>query len=197
MEQYRGNSDRSKREPERQKLEKVVSGEVKTRKKGAAESFISSEPKSVFTNVVADVLIPAAKKTIMDMVNNGLSMLLYGETGRISRPSNPVSRISYRDDYGNFRQRSDMSRTSRTAYEYENIVFPTRGDAEATLSAMEDIIDRYGEVTLAAFYELVDKPDLIRHTDCKYGWRDLSMAYSDKVRDGYILRLPRMRPLDR
>ena len=34
------------------------------------------------------------------------------------------------------------------------------GDAEATLAAMEDIIDRYDEVTLEAFYELVGKPEL-------------------------------------
>lgn len=197
MEQYRGNSDRSKREPEKQKIEKAVSSEVKVRKKGVADSLISGSPRSVFSNVLTDVLIPAAKKTILDMIDNGTRMLLYGETSKGSRPSNPVSRISYRDDYGNFRQRSDAGRASRTAYDYEDIVFPTRGDAEATLSAMEDIIDLYGEVTLEAFYELVDKPELIRHTDCKYGWRDLSMAYSDKVRDGYILRLPRMRPLDR
>ena len=65
------------------------------------------------------------------------------------------------------------------------------------MAAMEDIIDHYDEVTLEAFYELVGKPELIRHTDCKYGWRDLSMAYSDATRDGYILRLPRMKPLDR
>ena len=196
MENYPGNSDRSKKEPERKKLEKVVSGEVKA-KKGLSESFISGTPRNVVSNLLTDVLIPAAKKTIVDMVNNGISMLLYGETGRVSKSSNPVSRISYRDYYDNPRQRSEPARTSRSAYEIEQIIFPTRGDAEATLAAMEDIIDRYDEVTLEAFYELVGKPKLIRHTDCKYGWRDLSMAYSDATRDGYILRLPRMKPLDR
>ena len=196
MENYPGNSDRSKKEPERKKLEKVVSGEVKA-KKGLSESFISGTPRNVVSNLLTDVLIPAAKKTIVDMVNNGISMLLYGETGRVNKSSNPVSRISYRDYYDNPRQRSEPVRTSRSAYDIEQIIFPSRGDAEATLAAMEDIIDRYDEVTLEAFYELVGKPELIRHTDCKYGWRDLSMAYSDATRDGYILRLPRMKPLDR
>ena len=196
MENYPGNSDRSKKEPERKKLEKVVSGEVKA-KKGLSESFISGTPRNVVSNLLTDVLIPAAKKTIVDMVNNGISMLLYGETGRVNKSSNPVSRISYRDYYDNPRQRSEPARTSRSAYDIEQIIFPTRGDAEATLAAMEDIIDLYDEVTLEAFYELVGKPELIRHTDCKYGLRDLSMAYSDVTRDGYILRLPRMKPLDR
>ena len=196
MENYPGNSDRSKKEPERKKLEKVVSGEVKA-KRGLSESFISSTPRNVVANLLTDVLIPAAKKTIVDMVNNGISMLLYGETGRLNKFSNPVSRISYRDYYGNPSQRSEPARASRSVYDCERIIFPTRGDAEATLAAMEDIIDLYEEVTLEAFYELVGKPELIRHTDCKYGWRDLSMAYSDATRDGYILRLPRMKPLDR
>lgn len=77
MENYPGNSDRSKKEPERKKLEKVVSGEVKA-KKGLSESFISGTPRNVVSNLLTDVLIPAAKKTIVDMVNNGISMLLYG-----------------------------------------------------------------------------------------------------------------------
>lgn len=196
MENYPGNSDISKKEPERKKLEKVVSGEVKA-KKGLSESFISGIPRNVVSNLLTDVLMPDAKKTILDMVYNGAHMLLYGERGRVSKSSNPVSRISYRDYYDNPRQRSEPARTSRSAYDIEQIIFPTRGDAEATLAAMEDIIDRYDEVTLEAFYELVGKPELIRHTDCKYGWRDLSMAYSDATRGGYILRLPRMKPLDR
>ena len=94
MTDYKSNSHRAKETAlktaatEKKKVEKVIKGKAKTRKKtGAsklADVFISEDAKNVKSYVIMDVLIPAAKKAISDIVRDGIDMILYGETGRSS-----------------------------------------------------------------------------------------------------------------
>jgi hypothetical protein len=59
---------------------------------------------------------------------------------------------------------------------------------------MQDIVATYGMVTVNDLYEMT--PLTPPFTAQKYGWMDVSRAEVIRVRDGYILKLPRAVPID-
>ena len=60
---------------------------------------------------------------------------------------------------------------------------------------MIDIMDNYdGVVTVADLYDLADLTQ--PYTANRYGWTNLRNATTQRVRDGYILKLPRPMPID-
>ena len=136
-----------------------------------------------------DVLVPTVKKAIVDTVE----MIMYGEAKpkRSNRQSNYVSYRSYSDDDRSQPRRSNIS-SSR--FDYDDIVFASRGDAEYVLSNMLNIVKEYGMVTVADFYELsnVTAP----YTASNYGWMGLRTAEVRRVSGGYILKLPSPMAID-
>lgn len=198
---YKPNSHKYKEEQknvpaERKKVEKVVKGKVKTKKKGELskfkDMFISEDVSDVKSYIFMDVLIPAAKKAISDIVRDGIDMILYGNTHRRSISSG-ASYVSYRS-YSDRDRRDDRheSRT-RTGYSYDDIVLEDRGEAEEVLERMTELIDTYDVVSVADLYDLVGKP--CNYTDNKYGWTNLRNAEPIRVRDGYLLKLPKAGPI--
>ena len=73
-------------------------------------------------------------------------------------------------------------------------VFDTRKEAEEVLDRMDDLIDTYGVVSVADLYDLVGISG--NYTDNKYGWTNLRNADVQRVRDGYLLKLPKALPFD-
>lgn len=202
--EYKSNSYASKANgqettPDEKKVEKVVQGDVKTKKKNEfskfASEFISEDVKNVKTYIIKDVLIPAIKKGLYDIVTTGFDMLLYGGNGG-RRSSSGASKISYtkyydrRDD----NHRSSVDRESRGTLDYDDIVLTDRRDAEEVLIRMNEIIDRYDIVTVADLFELVGEK--CPYTAHKYGWTSLRTAEVQRVRDGYLLKLPRASSID-
>lgn len=59
---------------------------------------------------------------------------------------------------------------------------------------MQDLIDTYGMVSVADLYDLVGING--SYTDNKYGWTHLRSADVQRVRDGYLLKLPKALPFD-
>ena len=82
----------------------------------------------------------------------------------------------------------DENEPDKDLYEGD-ITFETRGDAEAVLEQMDDVIDRYGIVTVADMYDMADLT--APYTSNKYGWTSINSAEVVRVRDGYILKLPK------
>ena len=100
MEKYKPNSHKFKESQqlqETQKVKKVTSGVVKTKKKSEVSNlksiFISEDIRNVGAYILADVIIPAVKNALSDTVSNGINMLLYGDAGRKRISSG--SKISY------------------------------------------------------------------------------------------------------
>jgi hypothetical protein len=144
---------------------------------------------------LSDVLIPSFKKAIQDIVTNGIDMLLYGKVSG-NRSGSNVSRISYGSYYSGSRLSEPSNKPERSSvFDYDNIVFGNRGDAEAVLSAMDDIMDRYGFVSVGDFYDLADVPNN-NYTVEKYGWKDIRSAQVIRARDGYVIKLPRAIPIN-
>lgn len=200
---YAPNSHKAKEEkaqtevPERKKLEKVVTGKVKTKKRNEmsklGEIFIAEDARNVKSYILMDVLVPAVKKAISDIVTNGIDMLLFGEGGR-TRKTSSVSTVSYRNYYDQKDTRRDYSNTrTRTGYSYDDIILETRGEAEEVLARMDELIETYGIVSVADLYDLVGKT--CNYTDNKYGWTNIRNAEPIRVRDGYMLKMPKAGPI--
>ena len=201
-EEYTSNSHRSKEGKtealtDRKKVEKVVHGRVRTKPKSGVSKitdiFISEDAANVKSYIVMDVLVPAVKKAISDIVRDGIDMILYGESkGRKS--SSASGYVSYRDySRSDDRDRFRDSR-SRSSYAHDDIVLDSRGEAEEVLTRMDELIDTYGNVSVADLYDLVGKSS--EYTDNKYGWTNIRNAEPIRVRDGYMLKLPKALPIN-
>ena len=203
MEDYKPNSYKSKEQPQpivEKKVEKVTTGKVMTKKKSgiakAAKMFFAEDIHSVKRYVVMEVLLPALKRTFLDMVNNGADMLVNGEITR-SKSNTPGSKVSYRSFYD---RRDDPPRAridSRygSAYDYDELAFETRGDAERVLATLDEIMDTYKMVKVADLYDASGRtPSSVMFN---YGWTDIHTASVVRTVDGYyMIRLPRALPLD-
>lgn len=196
IENYQSNSYKSKETQERnddkKKIEKVIAGQAKTKKKSGMSKFIgglvADETHNIKTYLFKDVVIPTIKKTITDVVD----MILYGGSKRSSSRS-IASRVSYRSYYDEPRTtRRDEPRTVQ-GYSYDDVILETRGDAEEVLDKLNEIIDTYQIASVADLYDLVGISG--NYTDNKYGWTNLSSADVVRTRDGYQLKLPRALPI--
>lgn len=198
MTDYQPNSHKSKSdivEVPKKKVEKVAKGKTKKKSEIAkfADVFLQEDIESVKSYILSDVVIPALKKAISDVVTNGIDMLLYGEGGS-SKKTTPASKVSYRSYYERPNERYSKPQSSGKRYNYDDVVLESRGEAEEVLSRMEDLIATYNVVSVADFYDLVDVS--CHYTDNNYGWTDIRSASIQRTRDGYIIRLPRPMPID-
>ena len=205
--EYKPNSHKYK---ERQKAadngekraEKVVQGKVKLKKKNEvrkfADVFVAEDAHNVKEYLLMEVAIPAIKNTIIDLITNGVTMLFNGETGTRTRKRSG-DYVSYRDYSSRDRDRDRRDRRdsgARARFDFDDLVFGSRADADATLEQMDDIIDRYGWATVLDLYESADLGGSAPWTANKYGWTSMRSADVIKVRDGYVIKLPKAMPLD-
>lgn len=208
MEEYVSNSHKSKKESleletREKKVESVVSGSAKTKRKSEmrkfTDVFVSEDISNVKSYIFLDVLVPAVKKAISDIVTNGIDMILYGEAGRSRKGNTSASKVSYRSYYDAVNDRDrrrEVGATARNVFDYDDILFETRGDAEAVLDAMNDIISQFGSASVGDLYDLANV-QTSNYTVNKYGWTDIFGCKPVRVRDGYILKLPRPIPLNK
>lgn len=207
---YPGNSNReraaaSRKQEEPKKEIKQVAKASKRKKsmtKKFKEAFIGDDTdnQSVADYILYDVLVPAAKNTINDMVTGGIEMLLFGERrgGSHMRRDRGRSYVNYsgystRRDEPRERQTS-VRRSGRDRVFNDDIVLPTRGEAEQVIDSLIDIVDQYGSASIADLYSLVGIDS--DFTDNNYGWTNLATASVSRIRDGYTLNLPRAYPID-
>ena len=193
---YKPNSHKYKEEMKEKKVEKVVKGKVRRKKKSSmtkfADVFVAEDASNVVDYIWMDVLIPTIKNTISDIITNGVDMMLWGAVkGNKRRSSNTY--VSYRD-YSSRDRRDDRTVTTRSGYSFDDIVIPSRQEADEVLEKMDEIIDRYDIVSVSDYYDLVGETG--NYTDNKYGWSSLRTAEVVRVRDGYIIKLPKPKVID-
>lgn len=187
---------------ERVEQKPVVKGNVKIKKEPLSRKFgdvfLSDSVDNVKSYVIFDVVVPAIKNLIVDMITNGTEMLVNGRSGgnrpNSRRGSNDYTRFSRGNSIG--RNDGPIRGNPRDRYSYNDIIFDSRGDAREVLDCMFDILDRFKMVSIADFYELAHAEECEKYTDRKYGWFDLSSADITRDRDGYRILLPRPELLD-
>ena len=179
----------------------VVKGKVKIKKEPISRKFsdvfLSDTVDNVKSYVIFDVVVPAVKNLIVDMITNGTEMLVNGRSsGRSGR--RPGDRENYtRFSRGNNIGRNEVVRgTPRNRYGYKEVIFDSRGDAREVLDCMYDILDKFKMVSVADYYELGHAEECETYTDRKYGWFNLDGAEIVRDSDGYRIMLPRTELLD-
>ena len=178
---YRGEQAKNASLPEK-KPKKVVTREVVTVKKSGlqkfAESLIADGIDNIQDFIIKEVVVPKAKEmvcgiadNVADGFKNCVHKLVYGDdsTNRNGQPRQYGAYYS-----GNNRAQTVSYRES--GFKYEDFIFRTRGDAEATLSELRDNIVQFKMTSVADFYSCVDRDDLTRDVDNNYVWTDLSNA---------------------
>lgn len=176
--------------------EKVVKGKVKTKKnemRRLSDIFISEDVANVKEFILLDVLVPSIKNALYDIIVGSLDKTLFG--GRRSSSSggrrSNADTITY-TSYSKSSKQDDRNysrpRTS-SGYGYDDILFDNRGEAEAVLDRMDELIESYGEVRVADMYDMAGITG--NYTDNRYGWTDISTARIERTRQGYLIRMPR------
>ena len=196
LKDYPANSHKAKIEDkaaEKKKVEKVVKGRVKVKKKGElgkfAGMFISEDVHDVKSYVITDVIVPLIKKGITETID----MILYGGNGSGKSRSSKISYSSYYDRRDNDRKAA-RSTVQSSRYDFDNIILESRGEAEEVIERMQELLDTYKVVSVADLYDLVGVD--FEYTDNKYGWTNLRNAEAVRTRDGYMLKLPKALPID-
>lgn len=213
VQQFPSNSHRDKEKDQEQRNRREVKqvAVAKRNKKSAGqrirEIFVGrelDEDQSLVEYLAYDICLPAFRNMVFDTVQNGMSMLLFGEpTG--SRGSNVTTRSGSRytnySSYSSSNRRNTrpvddrIERRSRRDKIYnDDLIFSTRGEAYDVVDNMLDALDDYGAVSLAELYALtgIDSDP----TDNSYGWkldeRHTGIdGYSVRpIRDGFRLTLP-------
>ena len=188
-------------DPEKKEIKKVVKAPVKVKKKGvlstAVDQFVQEDLTNIKTYIVTDVIIPTIKNTIWDAFTNSLDMILYGGNGRDKKNGPGSSRASY-VSYNKYSNPRDTRRSNdeprRSRYDFSNIEFTSKVDAEEVLRQMDAIMDEYRLVTVSDFYDLVGESG--EYTDAKYGWQNIRNARVVRGRQGYYIELPKPIPID-
>ena len=194
--------NQTKKPEERHKMKPVVKGPVVQQKPSFMSKFKNSflgDGGNIGDFIVYDILVPAFRNTISDM-GFGIIEMFFGSgrsrgrdyNNRVVR-DNGRSYVSYNSVSDRNDSRRDMDRGDKARHEFGNIVYTSRGEAEEVLSHLVDLTIEYGEATVAAFYELSNIEST--HADDRYGWTNLRDAYTERARNGYIIRFPQARPL--
>lgn len=212
---YKPNSQKSKivnqdgsapPEPEKPKVEKIISGQAKERKKPIgkriSETFTGDDAQSVGSYLLLEVVVPAVKSLISEAVSQGTDRMLYGDAPRMvqggrrsgyrtpsgyNRPSSPNSQIvgSNRTDP---RGGQRISSAARATHDFREILLPTRGDAELVLETLQSMIDEYSQASVSDLYSLTGiTPDFV---DLSWGWTSLQGARVVRHRGEFLLDMP-------
>ena len=173
-------------------MDKVVTGAARTKKKSEARRFLNifvpDDAENVKSSILGDVIVPGVKAAIADVI----SIVLFGDTGRIGGRKSGGSRIAYQKYYDDRRDdRREYGRPrAAVAYDYDDIIFETRGDADLVLDQLESAIAKYDVASVADLYDLAGVT-CRNYTANRYGWTDIQAAKVVRTSEGYVIRLPR------
>jgi len=198
-----------KAEPIARKIDRVVEGEVVRRKKSRVkrlrETFLGGSDRSLGQFIFEDVIIPNIRDMIFEAGQQGLERSLYPGSdprpfrrGIGSRPSDPRRHVNYNGiSRGPARDRNEdrsMSHRARATHDFGEIIIPTRPEADAVLEGLFAILEEYDVVSVSDLYEMTGVTS--HFTDRKWGWTDLRGSDIHRIREGWLLDLPRPEVID-
>jgi hypothetical protein len=194
---------------EPKKIERVTSTEATRRPKSLGrrfkDTFIGGDMKSAMHYSFVDVVVPAIQDTLIDAFQGGVERLIRGDSARPRRSVpggyNNLGHVDYsRMSRGpapatrSPQSQRMLSRGSRARGSFDELIIPSRREAEEVIDRMFDILSQYGQVSVSHLYELTGIQS--SHTDIKWGWTQLRGAKAVPLRGGggYLLDLPEPEP---
>lgn len=188
----------------KKRIDKVVEGQVVRRKKPLGkklrETFLGGGDRSIAEFVFQDVIVPNIKDMLFEANQQAMERMLYpGSEPRPFRRRDPrrghtnyngISRGPARDRD----EERSMSRRARANHDFGEIILPTRPEAEAVLEGLFAVLEEYDVVAVSDLYEMVGISS--QFTDRKWGWVDLRGSDIRRIREGWLLDLPRPEVID-
>lgn len=204
----KSNSDTYKEKMKKQKLgenkevKQVTTATAKVKKKSLgekfSEAFIEEDVKNVRHYLIKEKLIPEAKSIFVDLVFDGLSMLLGTNRRRKdSEGRTNYAAVSSNYKYGNSNYRRDDTSDRNSRNDYSDIIYDTKEDANEVLSNLQSFADEYNQTSVADLFELSGiSPKSF--TDNNYGWTFDMLKHVPirRIREGWILELPKPISID-
>lgn len=201
--EFPGNSNSTPPAGEPRKAERVVTSEVKSRRKPMGkrlrDALIGGDSKSALQYAISTVVIPHVKDLLSEAANELIQQLVFGESRGRSTRSRTAGHVNYNRLSSSTRRPTSSVRDSRETItlrrrEEEELIFDSRVDAQNVLEAMNEFLEEYHLVSVADLKAMIDKTST--HTDHKWGWEDLQGSEIRMTRGGYLLILPKTVPLD-
>lgn len=197
---YQSNSRKDKEERPEKNIEKVITGEVVQKPKSLGrkfkDTFFGGDGKQVARFIGADVLLPAMRNLLVDIITKGAEQMIYGDRNARRRDS----RTNYGAQYTvsraptnpfSFDPRSPITvvpRGRQNRHEIGEVILASRPEAELVVERLNDILEKYDVASLADLYDLLGLPT--SHIDNKWGWTFISNVPIRQIRQGYLLELP-------
>ena len=175
------SKDGDKEEESESKTKAVVSGNV-TKQTKKKHSFLAGDIHDAGAYVLSDVIVPALKNLLYDSISKGMSEVIFGEDRSPSRHNGTrfnYNSISRRDDDDRVVRRPARSST----YDYSDLSFDSKEDAERVLETMCDIMDQFNYVSVGDMYDAAGQQTM--STDFDWGWTSLRSASVQRDREGY------------
>lgn len=185
-------------------IEPVISGAAKAPRPASRRFFnflFAESPKDLAKKVLVGTLVPRGKAAAEEALNGFLHGMLWGQgqapisnivQGNVLRGTAQVYHNAQNMPSALQQARNDMN-TSRSFGNYEDVVCATQLDAETLLSKMYSTMNDYRVVAVADLYEAARIPTV--PSDNAYGWLSLDGARIVKSNAGYVLELPRPKPI--
>lgn len=204
MNEYKPNSHKYHAEKKEEtsssekRVSKVVSGTVQVNKKkgvgSLAKTFLAEDLADVGTYLWTERIVPTIKRTIVNMATDAVNMIFLGKNApsSSSNGSPSGSKVSYRSYYDDPKRNEIPTATNR--FDYGQVEFRNRGDAEAVRVEMGHILHRWGYVRVSDMFDLAGLVPPV--SSFKYGWTDISRAVVKLSGDKYIIELPKAMPID-
>lgn len=202
-EDQKAKKESTEKKEERDKLSPIVKkgGVVSTKKplsQKFADTFMSEDTDDIKSYIVMDVIIPGIKNTVLDI----LEMAFFGSvSGKKRGRGRKDDRTDYRSYYGSSsskrsdRRERDRDRDRRNNnLDYRNIVLLNRDEAEEVIDQMHDRIKKYGAVSIAELFDLIDEPS--NYNDNNWGWTDERDIGIRRVSRGYLIDVAKAIYLD-
>lgn len=179
-----------------QKVEKVEIVQKETVAKKTVTRFFGGDPKDVAIYTLRDVLLPALKETLLDIICKGSERLIMGDNAPSNRNFRRYNgRINQYTSYNSMYDgpsRLNVNR-ARSRYDFADILIDSRPKAEDILSRMNDLLDNYGVVRVSDFYNEVGVTGV--YTDQNWGWTDLRGSSVRQVRGGWVIEMPQAKDI--
>ena len=201
--EYPSNSNKSKEE-NKQRLDAVIDSPAKVRKKKTNKllRFIfARDLADIQQEIMTEYIRPKSKDLTwellqagIDIFKNAIKMAIYENYKPADTSRLPAERYSYS---GYYNQGTTVRPTMTTELNYDEFIYDSYGKATAVLDALRDRIN--GPYKCATVLDLYDasKISTSNYTLQDYGWTNLDFAEVRQGEAGYIIALPKAKPLKR
>ena len=206
VDDYPSNANGSTEIKAREKAKPVVHGKIKKRSslfRNVKDEFISEDAPTVGSYILYDILLPALRDLISDIGHSAIDVAMgnerrsYGSSRRRNIGSSYISYNRMYDDRDRRRRDRDEERyeVRRRNRDFDEFVFESRRDAEDVRDGLCDYLERYDAVPVSYFYDLCGETVPGDFTSEDWGWTNLAGLSIIRAHGGYILDLPKVRPI--